>query len=277
MRVVQLLVEPTALVEARHQEIDRALLGDTIVATERVGGSDSPRPVIDRLCDLRADLIHVYASSLLPRRLIATLPLPYVSSAVPTPARLPFSFSKVDPPRERLTFERLPESVKQEQFDETLAPREKKPPYIVGSTRRAAVPPEFTAGVYERIRRFRDDVEWREYDGLPTPADLATIDVWVDPALREDDADGGVAEALVSGVSVVASRTRMNLWRTDEGEAAFLSPVGDANSLTHAIAEALFKPELSEPKLAAALMIRDRFDPAERKPRLLAVYRRVIQ
>jgi hypothetical protein len=277
MRVVQLLVDPLPLSEARHQEIDHLLLGDSVVATERAEAAASVKAIVEKVRTHAPDLVHVYGPHVLPRRLLGVLALPYVSTGIPATPRFPFTFASAPSPRERLTFDRVPEAVRQEQFDEVLPPRERKEPYVVGSTGRAALPAVVAEGVYERIRRFRDDVEWRVYDGLPTPADLASVDVWVDPAVSEDDFDGGVAEALVSGVTVVATRTVVNVWRTDDGAAAFLCPPGDANVMTHAIAEALFKPEMYEEKLASALTIRDRFDPAERMPRLLAVYRRVLE
>src|SRR5438552_1368301 len=94
---------------------------------------------------------------------------------------------------------------------------------------------------YARLTRTRDDIEWRLFERPPNPAELAEVAVWVDPALTGDDRDGFVAEALVSGNVVIASRTTTNVQRLEKGRTGFLVPPNDPNELTHAILAALFK------------------------------------
>src|ERR1051326_8048774 len=54
-----------------------------------------------------------------------------------------------------------------------------------------------------RIHRVRDDVTWHVFDHAPSPQEIASVDVWVDPAVQEDDYDGFVAEAMAANVMVV--------------------------------------------------------------------------
>ena len=97
-----------------------------------------------------------------------------------------------------------------------------------------------------RIRRFRDDVDWQIFDQRPSPEDLGSVDLWVDPAAEENDFDGFVAEALVVGLPVVATRTPINDLRLEQGRTGFLVPPRDPNEMTHAILSALFKTEVAE-------------------------------
>jgi len=126
---------------------------------------------------------------------------------------------------------------------------------------------------YQRLERFRDDLEWELFDQPPELQDFLGVDVWVDPA-EEGDLDGMVLEALATLTPVVAARTSVNSVRLDGGRAGFLIP-RDPNELTHAIASTLFKPELSADKAAHAKGHRLRFTPEERRTDLLTLYRRI--
>jgi hypothetical protein len=103
-----------------------------------------------------------------------------------------------------------------------------------------------------RLQRFRSDVEWNLFDHAPLPAELAALDAWVDPAIDEKDFDGFVAEALVVGLPVVASRTPINVRRLEEGRTGMLVPPRDPNEMTHAILAVLFKQEVAASKQNSA-------------------------
>lgn len=128
-----------------------------------------------------------------------------------------------------------------------------------------------------RIHRFRDDVAWTLFDRVPSPDDLTGVDVWVDPAVDENDADGFVAEALVAQNVVVASRTAINSQRLEKGRTGFLVPRNDANELTHAILTALFKTEVAATKIDAARQTANKFQPRQRSRVLERIYETVIQ
>lgn len=115
-----------------------------------------------------------------------------------------------------------------------------------------------------RLHRTRDDIEWFLLDRPPTPADFAQIDAWVDPAVDDDDFDGFVAEAMVIGTPVIASRTPINFQRLEKGRTGVLVPAGDANELTHAILAALFKSEVAQQKVDAARQTQSKFHPRQR-------------
>lgn len=121
-----------------------------------------------------------------------------------------------------------------------------------------------------RVHRTRDDIEFLVYDGPPD--DFSEVDVWFDPALDERDFDGCVAEALVSGLPVVASRTKINAQRLEQGRTGFLVPLNDPNELTHAILSALFKPEVARQKTDAARQTIGKFRPRQRLRALTAIY-----
>ena len=130
---------------------------------------------------------------------------------------------------------------------------------------------------YLRLTRTRDDIEWRLFERPPEPQELAEIAVWVDPALSDDDRDGFVAEALVGGNVVVASRTTVNVQRLEKGRTGFLVPPNDPNELTHAILTALFKSELGQIKTSAAKQTISKFRPRQRLRALMPIYESHLQ
>ena len=129
---------------------------------------------------------------------------------------------------------------------------------------------------HARLARTRDDIEWRLFERPPSPEELVAIAVWADPALADDDRDGFVAEALVGGNVVVASRTTINVQRLEKGRIGFLVPPNDPNELTHAILAALFKPELGQEKLAAARQTISKFRPRQRVRALVPLYESLL-
>lgn len=123
-----------------------------------------------------------------------------------------------------------------------------------------------------RIHRTRDDVEWLMCTDPPKPEDFAQVSLWVDPATDEHDFDGFVAEALVSGLPVVASRTSINVQRLEKGRTGLLVPPGDPNELAHAILSALFKPEVAQQTIDAASQTMAKFRARQRVRALTAIY-----
>jgi len=126
-----------------------------------------------------------------------------------------------------------------------------------------------------RVHRTRDDVAWHLFDRVPTPADIAQVSVWLDPAVADDDFDGFVAEALAMGRLVVAARTPINVQRLEKGRTGFLVPQRDANEMTHAILAALFKPEVGRPRSDAARQTVSKFRPRQRVRALTGLYERL--
>ncbi len=133
----------------------------------------------------------------------------------------------------------------------------------IGSFLRRSIVPIVEQTV-PRLHRTRDDIEWLSLESTPHPDDFQQFDVWVDPAVDESDLDGFVAEALVAGKIVVASRTPINVKRLEKGRIGILFPPGDANELTHAILAALFKPEVAQQKIEAARQTISKFHPRQR-------------
>jgi glycosyltransferase involved in cell wall biosynthesis len=131
----------------------------------------------------------------------------------------------------------------------------------IGSFRRKSIV-SIVEQTMARIHRTRDDIEWLLLDA--PPRDFSEFDLWVDPAIDENDRDGFVAEALVSGKSVVASRTEINHKRLEKGRTGFLVPPRDSNELTHAILAALFKSEVAQQKIDAARQTMSKFHPRQR-------------
>jgi glycosyltransferase involved in cell wall biosynthesis len=127
-----------------------------------------------------------------------------------------------------------------------------------------------------RIERFREDVQWKLFAAPPAPEDLADVDLWVDPAVEENDFDGYVAEALVVGLPVVAARTPINSLRLEKGRTGWLVPRRDPNEMTHAILSALFKPEGTQAMVEAAKQTISKFRARQRLRVLLQLYETLI-
>jgi glycosyltransferase involved in cell wall biosynthesis len=123
-----------------------------------------------------------------------------------------------------------------------------------------------------RLDRTRDDITWLLFDAPPSPDELASVGVWVDPAIDERDYDGFTAEAMAAGRVVVASRTAINVHRAEKGRTALLVPAGDPNELTHAILAALFKSEVGQQRANAARQTISKFRARQRHRVLAALY-----
>lgn len=246
MRIAQIVLPGASAYERKCQRVDFEALSprhDVVV-------SNSTRDVP------AADVAHVYGPSPLPPRPLIAFPMPYIASSAPQRRR--FALRQPVPPR---AIPDLPEAVEEQYFafDAKGFGSGKR----IGSYARPGVM-NAVEQTFARIQRFRDDVEWSLYEQAPSPADLAAVDVWVDPAVAEEDRDGFVAEAIVVGKVVVAARIAVNVLRLEKGRTGILVPPGDPNELTHAILGALFKPEVATQKIEAARQTARKFRPQQR-------------
>ena len=220
-----------------------------------------------------ADLVHVYA----PPDFEMRLDRPYVSNARPKRRRFRRNVEpeRVVTPLKEMADTFIPEAVEEIYFvnPATRQPGERK---TIGTFSRTSITNtiEQTAA---RLQRYRDDVDWLLFDSPPSPADLHAVDVWVDPAVDENDFDGFVAEAIAAGTAVIASRTAINTQRLEKGRTGVLVPPRDANEWTHAILTALFKPEFRHSKTVAAQQTASKFRPRHRARALLQLYQSIVQ
>ena len=266
MKVAQVVLAGAPEYEQKSQRVDFAAL--------------SPMHEIVRLDDPAAvrgsgaQVAHVYGPAELPRGPFVGFPIPYVSNGIFPRKRFalrrPAEPEYVVTPLREGSGELLPEGVEEGYFETKAAAA---PPHskVVASFRRHDTD-NIVQQTLARIARFRDDIVWHLHEQPPSPADLAGVELWVDPALREDDFDGFVAEAMAAGRPVVASRTAINVQRTEKGRTGFLVPQNDPNELTHAILAALFKPEVAQPKIEAARQTLSKFRPRQRLRVLAHMY-----
>jgi glycosyl transferase family 1 len=262
MRIVQIVVPDVSAFEEKCRRIDRAVLStnhEVVVA----GTEDA----LDG-----ADIAHVYGRAVIPARAVAGLHIPYVASSEPV-GRV--WFRKPPSPAYVLSPLESPEPVDDMFFDPGIRDPGSEI-RILGSFARPAIT-SIIERTFVRIRRFREDVDWRLFEREPTPADLTGVDVWVDPAVSEDDLDGFVAEAVVASKVVVASRITINAQRLEKGRTGFLVPPDDPNELTHAILAALFKPEVARTKIEAARQTAGKFRPRQRLRLLERIYETVTR
>lgn len=254
MRIGQVVLDDASAYERKCQRVDLAALSSEHEV--RVVSLEEAR-------QWGAAVAHVYAGRSLPASRLVRFPLPYVASA--DLARSRWSFRKpaepsliVSPLLEKDASPRhvaLPEAVEDSWFQWRTA---------TGGWKRAERNARTIASFYRpgatnllqqtlaRIGRVREDVTWLVFDRPPTPEDLLGVDLWADPAVDAGDLDGFVAEALVAGIPVVAARTPINESRLEQGRCGMLVRALDPNEWTHAILTALFKPEVTEPRLQAA-------------------------
>jgi hypothetical protein len=254
--IAQVVLPGASEYERKSQKIDFDAL--SVDHDVRIGGMEN------------ADVVHVYA----PRALDPLeLHIPYVSNARPKRRR----FRKTIEPHSVVTPLKdtadvyIPEAVQEIYFRQG----EGRSGTTIGTYARKDLGNiiEQTAA---RIQRFRDDVEWLLFDAPPTPEDLRSVDLWVDPAASEEDFDGFVAEAIAAGTAVVASRTAINVQRLEKGRTGVLVPPRDPNEWTHAILTALFKPESRHSKTVAAQQTVSKFRARHRAAALLQLYKSIL-
>jgi hypothetical protein len=244
MRIAQIILPDASAYERKSQRADLTALSEKHEVTVAS---------LDSIKSLSADVAHLYAGEELPAGELVGFPVPYLASADLRPSR--WRLRQPTKPRivvSPLGADPLPEVVDGRYFE--IAGRRAESPSgqkIVGSFDRASVR-NSVEQTLARIRRFRDDVAWHLFAEPPTPEDLVSVDAWVDPAVEENDFDGFVAEALVVGLPVVATRTPINVLRLEQGRTGILAPPRDPNEMTHAILAALFKTEVAQSRQFAA-------------------------
>jgi hypothetical protein len=270
MRIAQIILPGASEFERKSQRIDHAALAGAqevvVVTAEEVRGSG-------------ADVAHVYATGELPGAPFVRFPLPYISSADVRRSRWPFRkpvepdyvVSPVIEKVEQSRYQPLSEAVEDAYFD--VRPTQQQ--NVIGTFARTTVQ-SMVEQTLARISRFRTDVTWHLFDRVPTPDDLANVAVWVDPAISETDFDGFTAEAVVAGLPVVATRTKINALRLEQGRTGFLVPMRDPNELAHAILAALFKPEVAGMKRNAARQTASKFRAKQRLRVLLHMYETIV-
>lgn len=259
MRIAQVILPAASQYERKSQRADRAALA----ARHEVVGDPG-----------NADVAHVYTTGELPRSPFLNFPVPYVASA--RVARSRWSFRQPKEPGHVVTWENLPEVVEDRYFDARGGGRDReREERVVGSFRRPSTQ-NMVEQTLARIERFRNDVQWQLFDAPPTPENLAGVDVWVDPAVSEEDWDGFTAEALVLSLPVVAARTAINAARLEQGRTGWLVPPRDPNEMTHAILSALFKSEVAQAKIEAAKQTASKFRSRQRLRVLTHLYETLI-
>ena len=275
MRILQIVLPGASEFEKKCQRVDFASLSPKHEVVVASSTRDAPP----------ADLAHIYGPVPLPPAPLVGFTTPFVASSSPDRSR--FAFRRASQPAviasvwvpasagtvraEARTY--TPEAVEEIYFAPIVNPR--PPAGVIGSFARPSIA-NFVDQTLLRIGRFRDDITWNLFDRPPSPDDLSGVDVWVDPAVDELDLDGFVAEAVVAGKIVAASRTEMNTQRLEHGRIGFLVPRNDPNELTHAILEALFKPEVARSKIEAARQTAGKFRPRQRSRVLERIYETVI-
>lgn len=275
MRVAQIILAGASLYELKAQRIDAALPG-----VERADTA------------IGFDIAHVYGPPALPRLRIG---VPFAANA-----RMPQHWwqPRIPQPRVIVTPFDVPEAVEETFFaaraesmnpgtdTRNPTPETRQPafgaqhsvqgtPQSVGVFLRRSVQ-NIVEQTMHRLQRTREDITWKLFETPPGLQEMTSVSVWVDPAVDADDYDGLTAEALVTGRVVVASRTPINLQRTEKGRTALLVPADDSNELTHAILTALFKPEVGLERAIAAQQTISKFRPRYRHRALAALYETLL-
>ena len=272
MRIAQLVLPGATAYERKSQLLDAHALGQRITENRD-----------------EADLVHVYGPREIPPAAVTGFRLPYVASGIVRKPRFTWRAPRQPEyalsPVESDDFTLLPEAVDDAYFGPLAvgssqlaeAPANGQPStanFVIGSMDRPSTQ-NIIAQTFARIHRFRDDITWHLFTHQPSPAELAQLFAWIDPAVEEDDFDGLTAEALVTGLPVVASRTPINIQRCEQGRTGLLVPPRDPNELVHAILTALFKPEVANPKKYAARQTASKFRIRQRLRVLEQIYENV--
>lgn len=251
MRVHQLVLSSASQYEQKNARVDREAF---------------------EIVDLaQAQIAHVYATGELHAKDFVDFPIPYIATAPMKRSR--FTWRKPKEPALVITSDDVPEAVEERYWN---ASERRQNGNVIGSFARNATR-NMVEQTLTRIHRFRDDVTWKTFAQIPSPQDLASVDIWTDPAIDDTDLDGFVAEALVVGLPVVAARTKMNNSRLEKGRTGWLVPMRDPNEMTHAILAALFKPEVVESKLAASRQTISKFRARQRTRVLGRMYENLIR
>lgn len=272
MRIAHLILDGAPAYERKSQRVDQAMLSESHSVS--VHENQIP-PALD------ADVAHVYGPEILPTSPFARFPIPYISAGAPRQRR--FSFRRPVPPAYRVSplptddRELLPEAV-ENVYQSASGTSDERARKVIGTygPQRPGVK-AIVEQTLARIHRFRDDIDWMMFDGVPTASEICDLDVWVDPTPSTSDFDGFVAEAIACQRPTIGSRTPINVQRLEKGRTGWLVPLGDPNELTHAILAALFKPEVAEQKLSAARQTAGKFRPRQRFRVLMHMYETLIR
>jgi glycosyltransferase involved in cell wall biosynthesis len=266
VRIAHILLPGASEYERKSQRIDAAALA---------ASHEVKLTTLAELTRASADVAHVYGPRILAAADFVRFPLPYVANAGVTASRLPWR--RVTAPAAIVSpLDNLPEAVEEHWFDAVPKPTAEGKTIATYDGGREGVRSMIDRAT-TRIHRFRDDIVWRTFDRPPSPADLAGVDAWVDPAIGESDFDGFVAEAVVAGLPVVAARTPLNYLRLEKGRTGFTPPANDPNELVHAILAALFKQESAQQKTQAAKQTRSKFRPRQRLRILTQLYETLLR
>lgn len=276
MRIARVLLPSFSAFDLKCFRLDRESGNATVEAFWTIAGpgavdpqSVSERQLARELRDFAPSILHVYGTGPVPQSLISATNAPWLADRALEPSRS--LLGRRPRGRSKSLFDEIPEPVAME----FLGPTGERPPIerpTIGALRRGPATVARCQLTDARIRRFRDDIDWRLFEAPPQANEMSSLSLWLDPTDDEDDLDGLVCEAIALGVPVVAARTAANRLRSDDGRAAALCPKRDPNEMAHAIVTTLFKPERAAQLLAAAAEIRDRFHPARRRQALLAAY-----
>lgn len=287
VKVAQLIVEPLSAYDTKCQQLDYAGLAANATVSPfwfRDGEYLNERSDLLTRRDFQnglksMDVLHAYGSIEEHGSALHGMPIPFIASRALRSGGL-FS-GRVAPPAAVVSptgDTLLPEAVAAEYFGAAKFSRRARGTYtlgtFVGGTERVR---KFCEQTLARLLRFRDDLEWELFETAVAPDTLSRLDLWVDPRTDAADYSGFTAEALVSGLPVVAARTSINRIRLEDGLCGFLFPPADPNELAHAVLAALFKPEAGDSRLLRAAETADRFLSCHRMQRLVAIYQQVIR
>jgi hypothetical protein len=273
VRIIQTIVGRASEYERKAQRVDFAGLSAAHAVT-----------LVDpaALSYAEADVAHIYGPSTLSSSVLKRLRLPFVTNAEVVKPR--FVWRKPQEPSFVVSWDLVPEAVEEKWFEwNTVRGVGDEIPAGAAAIHKIGSFDNGRPGVRNmieqtiaRLHRFRDDLEWHTFTNPPSPADLADVEVWVDPATSDNDLDGFVAEAYVIGKAVVAARTPINEHRLEKTRCGFLVPTSDPNELGHAILTALFKPEVARLKIQAAKQTAGKFRPRQRLRVLERMYETLI-
>ncbi|MEO8034233.1 MAG: hypothetical protein ABI837_07350, partial [Acidobacteriota bacterium] len=193
MRIVQVVLPGASEYEKKSQRADFA----SFSPLHEVSTRDSTESVPD------GDVAHLYGPAQIPAAMVRGFPMPYVTnSAIRRPrlfGRLYREPSHTISPLELEGRATVPEAVADSYAEQRVlagaAGREQRVVGVFGAGDRPGVRNAIEQ-TSARLQRFRDDIVFHLFDSVPTPSDLADVDIWVDPTPDAGDFDGMVAEAL---------------------------------------------------------------------------------
>ena len=167
MRIAQLVLPGASAYERKSQLLDAHALGERITENRD-----------------EADLVHVYGPREIPPAAVTGFRLPYVASGIVRKPRFAWRAPREPEyalsPVESDDFTLLPEAVDDAYFGNQ---QQATGNYVIGSMDRPSTQ-NIIAQTFARIHRFRDDVTWHLFTHQPSPAELAQLFAWIDPAVE---------------------------------------------------------------------------------------------